>query len=173
MPFLGRARSPSNTMYLHSSFSFAFIHPTVWPQYTNVTDRQERQTGQRSDSTGQTVLQMVAQKPCAAAAAMRPLSNSFDHLLVFAISFEYPVSMLQKHFRSKVYVRRHMPIGQVKNDQRSVNFSCHRRISVVKLWRIWAIYFVTFCTENVSKYYGGTGLSDYHVPPIRGAYLIC
>ena len=40
--------------------SFIWIHPTVWPQYTNVTDRQDRQdrqTGQRSDSTGRTVLQ--------------------------------------------------------------------------------------------------------------------
>ena len=33
------------------------IHPTVWPQYTNVTDRQD---GQRSGSIGQTVLQTVA-----------------------------------------------------------------------------------------------------------------
>jgi len=45
--------------------SFTLIHPTVWPQYTNVTDRQagqDRQTGQRSDSIGRTVLQTVAQK---------------------------------------------------------------------------------------------------------------
>ena len=43
-------------------------HPTTWPQYTNVTERQDRagqgmQTDrQRSDSIGRTVLQMVAQK---------------------------------------------------------------------------------------------------------------
>jgi len=47
--------------------SSILIHPTVWPQYTNVTskltDRQiDRQTGQRSDSIGRTVLQTVAQK---------------------------------------------------------------------------------------------------------------
>ena len=49
--------------------SFIFIHPTVWPQCTNVTDRQtDRQTGQtgqdrqRTDSIGRTVLQTVAQK---------------------------------------------------------------------------------------------------------------
>jgi len=41
--------------------SFILIHPTIWPQYTNVTDR-TRQTGQRSDSIGRTVLQTVAQK---------------------------------------------------------------------------------------------------------------
>jgi len=35
------------------------MNPTVWPQYTNVTDRQ---TGQRSDRIGRTVLQTVAQK---------------------------------------------------------------------------------------------------------------
>jgi len=37
--------------------------PTVWPQYTMVTDRQTGQTNrQRSDSIGQTILQTVAQK---------------------------------------------------------------------------------------------------------------
>jgi len=38
--------------------SFILIRPTVWPQYTNVTDRQDRQT----DSIGRTILQTVAQK---------------------------------------------------------------------------------------------------------------
>jgi len=43
--------------------SFILIHPTVWPQYTNVTDRQTGQTDrQRSDSIGRTALQTVAQK---------------------------------------------------------------------------------------------------------------
>jgi len=41
--------------------SFIWIRPTVWPQYTNVTDIQVR-TGQRTDSIGRTVLQTVAQK---------------------------------------------------------------------------------------------------------------
>ena len=35
------------------------IHPTVWPQYTNVTDRTDRQ---QSDNIGQTALQKIAQK---------------------------------------------------------------------------------------------------------------
>jgi len=39
------------------------IHPTIWPQYSNITDRQ---TGQWSDSIGRTVLQMVTQKSSAA-----------------------------------------------------------------------------------------------------------
>jgi len=39
--------------------SFILIRPTVWPQYTNVTDRTDRQ---RTDSIGRTVLQTVAQK---------------------------------------------------------------------------------------------------------------
>jgi len=40
------------------------IHPTVCPQYTNVTDRKghDRTDRQWSDSIGQTVLQTVAQK---------------------------------------------------------------------------------------------------------------
>ena len=45
------AGSPPNTMWPGlrptSMPSFILIHPTVWPQYTNVTDRQDRQ---RSDS---------------------------------------------------------------------------------------------------------------------------
>jgi len=39
--------------------SFILINPTVWPQYINVTDRQDRQW---SDSMGRTVLQTVVQK---------------------------------------------------------------------------------------------------------------
>jgi len=35
------------------------IHSTVWPQYTNVTDRTDRQ---RSDSIRRTVLQTVTRK---------------------------------------------------------------------------------------------------------------
>jgi len=41
-------------MYAISSL----IHPTGWPQYTNITGRQDR----RTDGIGQTVLQTVAQK---------------------------------------------------------------------------------------------------------------
>ena len=39
--------------------SFILIRPTVWPQYTNITDRQ---TEQWSDIIGLTILQRVAQK---------------------------------------------------------------------------------------------------------------
>jgi len=44
--------------------SFILIRQTVWPQYTNVTDRtgQDRTDRQRSDSIGRTILQTVAQK---------------------------------------------------------------------------------------------------------------
>jgi len=41
------------------------VRKTAQSHYTNVTDRQDRQNRQRSDSIGQTVLQTVAQK-CAA-----------------------------------------------------------------------------------------------------------
>jgi len=55
---------PSNTIWPGpeptSTPSFILIHPTVWPQYTNNTDR-TRQDRQRSDSIGQTALQTVAQ----------------------------------------------------------------------------------------------------------------
>jgi len=62
---LGRAWSPSNTLWPGPTSvpSFIVIHPTVWLQYTNVTERQtDRQTGQRSDRIGRTVLQTVVQK---------------------------------------------------------------------------------------------------------------
>jgi len=54
------AGSPCNTMWPGPkpacTSSFILIHPTVWPQYTNVTDRYAGQTGQtRSDSIGRTV----------------------------------------------------------------------------------------------------------------------
>ena len=72
VPLWGRgAGSPSNTMWPDPRPtcmpSFILIHPTVWPQYTNVADRTDnRQTGQtgrqRTDSIGRTVLQTVAQK---------------------------------------------------------------------------------------------------------------
>jgi len=56
----GGAGSQSNTMWPGPRptcmSSFILIYPTVWPQYTNVTDRQQ------SDSIGQAILQMVAQK---------------------------------------------------------------------------------------------------------------
>ena len=38
---------------------FILVHPTIWPQYTNVTDRQTDR--QWTDSTGRTVLQTVTQ----------------------------------------------------------------------------------------------------------------
>jgi len=51
---LGGAWSPSNTMWPRprpiSMPSFVFIHPTVWPQYTNVTDSQDRQTDRQTDN---------------------------------------------------------------------------------------------------------------------------
>ena len=54
-PFEGAAAgSPSNTMWPEPrpTFmpSFILIRPTVWPQYTNVTDRQ---TDRQTDRTGQ------------------------------------------------------------------------------------------------------------------------
>jgi len=72
MPFWrGAVGFPHNTMWPGRRPtcmpSFILIRPTIWPLYANVTDRQDRerqdrQDRQRSDSTGQTILQTVAQK---------------------------------------------------------------------------------------------------------------
>jgi len=62
----GGAGSPSNNVpwaeaYLPTNLlSYILIHPTVWPQYTNVTDRQTGQDRQRPNSIWRTVLQTVA-----------------------------------------------------------------------------------------------------------------
>jgi len=53
--------------------SSILIRPTVWPKYTNVTDR-TGQTGQWSDSIGRTVLQTVAQK------LKKPKNNEKQHI---------------------------------------------------------------------------------------------
>ena len=50
------------TYLLTCTPSFILIRPTVWPQYTNVTYKQDRADRQRSDSMGRTDLQTVAQK---------------------------------------------------------------------------------------------------------------
>jgi len=47
VPYAGAgAESPPNTMWPGprptSKWSFILIHPAIWPQYTNVTDRQDR-----------------------------------------------------------------------------------------------------------------------------------
>jgi len=71
-PFGEGSWAPSNRMWPGSRptcvTSCILIRPTVWPQYTNITDRQERQdrtemtTVPYSHSIGRTVLQTVAQK---------------------------------------------------------------------------------------------------------------
>jgi len=63
-PFWGGGTgSPSNTMWPGlrptSTTSLISINPIGWPQYTNVTDRTDRQW---SDSIGRTGLQTIAQK---------------------------------------------------------------------------------------------------------------
>jgi len=49
-PLGGGARSPSNTVWPGPRptcmLSFILIRLTVWPQYTNAIDKQDRQTGQ-------------------------------------------------------------------------------------------------------------------------------
>jgi len=92
----GWAGSPSNTMWPGPSSTcmkiFILIRQTVWPQYTNVTDRQtERQTDrtvqdrtdrQRSDSIEQTVLQTVTQKWHTVKSLQQNLQSSSSFVVV-------------------------------------------------------------------------------------------
>ena len=84
VPLLGGgAGSAYNTMWpgLRPTCkpSFILIHPTLWPQYTNVTDRTDTQTGPWSDSTGRTVLQTVAQKLSEFLSISVVFSRNSDH----------------------------------------------------------------------------------------------
>jgi len=83
VPLWGRgAGSPSNTMCPGPRPtcvpSFILIHPIIWPQCTNVTDRQDRQ---RSDSIGRTVLllQTVTQERL----RVIPMVNSPSNRLIY------------------------------------------------------------------------------------------
>ena len=66
LPFLGAHESPSNTMWPkpRPTFlpSFILIHPLQPFGYNTPTSQTDRQTVQRSDSTGRTVLQTVDEK---------------------------------------------------------------------------------------------------------------
>ena len=63
---LGRPGSSTNTMWPGprptSIPSGILINPTVWPQYANVTDTQDRTDRQRSNRIGRPFFQTVAQK---------------------------------------------------------------------------------------------------------------
>jgi len=126
---LGRgAGSPSNTMWRGPRPtcmpSFILIRPTVWPQYTNVTDKQtDRQdrTGQRTDSIGRTVLQTVAQKLEALSyisvaeslgislttfTQCAPNANEFGEIM--KITATTPLKVIQGHrfwYQSKAHMR--------------------------------------------------------------------
>jgi len=64
------------------------IRQTVWPQYTNVTDRQtDREGRQRSDSIGLTVLQTVAQKPSGRTAFLYFKCSRWFFLLYYRIIY--------------------------------------------------------------------------------------
>ena len=73
--------------------SFILIRPTVWPEYTNVTDRngQDKQTGQLSDSVGRTVLQTVAQNTYVIEHAIIFSSCGFFLLLSFFLWSPYGI----------------------------------------------------------------------------------
>jgi len=73
--------------------SYQVASSSIQPQYTNVTDRQdrtERQTGQRSDSIGRTVLQTVAQKIWLIMAALWNRRNHYILPCGFFLLYGHP-----------------------------------------------------------------------------------
>ena len=91
------AGPPSNTMWPGPRPtcmpSFTLIHPTFWPQYTNVTDREDRQVRERSDSIGRTVLETVARKLLSPLSYLRLKCTKFD------FGFQTPLGSLQRSLR--------------------------------------------------------------------------
>jgi len=63
--------------------SFIWIRSTIWPQYSNVTDRTDRQ---RSDSIGPTVLQTVIQKMKKWVKVVRTFRKS-EHWMLASLRF--------------------------------------------------------------------------------------
>jgi len=110
----GRAGSPPNTMWPGPRPicmpSFILIHPTVWPQCTNVTDRTDRtdrQTGQnrqRTDSIGRTILQTVAQKLVPCGTDGRLLLSGFQVLVTLTLTLDRVIRHTVVH-RSSTSVR--------------------------------------------------------------------
>jgi len=77
-PFLGGELGPHLKIMWHgprpnSTSSGILIHPTVWQQYTNVTDRNDRETMVQQDRANR--LQTVAQKPTV---QIQELSSCWD-----------------------------------------------------------------------------------------------
>jgi len=82
VPLLREAAYPSNTMWPRpmpaSMPSFILIHETVWPQHTNVTDRQDR--------TGQIDRQTMARQDM-----MNRFTNGRPKISKFCLQFKSPI----------------------------------------------------------------------------------
>jgi len=111
VPLWGRgAGSPSYTISpgprptcMPSFILITFIRPTVWPHYTNVTDRHDIQTEQNrqwSDNIQRTVLQTVAQK------LLPPLSYLRLKCTKFDCGFQTPWWSLQRFLRPLAWFKR-------------------------------------------------------------------
>jgi len=90
--------------------SCILIHPTVWPQYTNVTSRQDRQTGQRDrqdngrEAQGELLLVTVAPKARGLYTRARYIDKSDGDGVETENSFtlgEIAVAVSVNHFRSR------------------------------------------------------------------------
>ena len=82
-PFGEGQRGPHLTQCGQGMPSFILIRKTVWPQCTNVTDRQTGQTDRQTTvySIGRTVLQTVAQRRSESAAEERVICFRGHYLL--------------------------------------------------------------------------------------------
>ena len=102
----GGSRSPSHTVCPRPTcmLSFFLIYKTIWPQYTNVTDRTgqtDRTDRQRSGSTGRSVLQTDAQIPKMVAMASSRRCSVSGNIYLLSADHAYPVhNQLPSCYRS-------------------------------------------------------------------------
>jgi len=139
-PFVGGgAGSPCNTRWPGPRPtcmpSFILIHQTVWPQYTNITDRTDRQW---SDGIGQTILQTVAQKPICEMADARIYPRSIYSKRLSEVQNWYGANADEVHIGTTWRIR--------------LNRSCvvAMRPFVKLFWPLVIITLVVFVVNNIS-----------------------
>jgi len=144
-PLWGEAGCPSKT-----TWSGILIHPTVWPQYTNVTDRQrDRQpetgqdrtelTGQWSDSIGRTVLETVA---LLESLGFLPRDANASTVYAVVLCLSVCLSMCPSFISEDYCVTVSMLCITIKINTKHYYFIHHNKTFVCSLFIYMCIYFI-------------------------------